>query len=72
MRENVLAETISASERIFEEIIGRIYNDEYDVGGRLPSESELCAEFGVSRGTVRAALQRLQALGLIKSRPGGG
>lgn len=31
----------------------------------LPSETELCAEFGVSRMTARAAVQRLVAEGLV-------
>lgn len=50
----------------------RIDTGEVVVGAKLPSESDLCREFRVSRVTVRAALQRLQALGLIRARPGGG
>jgi GntR family transcriptional regulator len=40
----------------------------HPVGSRLPSEVELSAERGVSRATVRAALQRLEELGLISRR----
>lgn len=38
----------------------------------LPGEFELVAEFGVSRGTVRQALQRLTQRGIILRRPGRG
>lgn len=41
-------------------------------GTRLPSESELCERFGVSRMTARAALQILDNEGLIIRRRGRG
>lgn len=43
-----------------------------DVAERLPTESELMAEFGVSRNTVRTALGRLQAEGLLERERGKG
>lgn len=41
-------------------------------GDRLPSEAELCEEFGVSRMTARQAVQLLAADGLIERRRGAG
>lgn len=41
-------------------------------GARLPSDAELCAEFGVSRMTARHAMQRLAEAGLVERTPGRG
>jgi len=42
------------------------------VGSLLPTETELCAEHGVSRFTVRAALRSLQEQGYVRRRQGSG
>jgi GntR family transcriptional regulator len=39
-------------------------------GERLPSDSDLCREFGVSRMTARNAMQRLAQDGLVQRIPG--
>jgi DNA-binding FadR family transcriptional regulator len=43
---------------------------EYSPGERLPAERELAASLGVSRQTVRQALQQVTDLGLIETRRG--
>jgi len=45
---------------------------ELPVGARLPSERELSARFGLSRVTVRRAVQRLRDDGVVDSRRGAG
>ena len=41
-------------------------------GDRLPSERELCVALGVGRSTVREALKRWEALGIVERRQGSG
>jgi DNA-binding GntR family transcriptional regulator len=59
-------------QEILETLRRRIFDGRYPVGGPLPSENELCAEFGSSRFTVREALRRLQADGLVARQQGAG
>ncbi|GAA2701696.1 transcriptional regulator GamR [Aeromicrobium ponti] len=55
-----------------EQILNRIEQGIYPIGGKLPSESDLCTEFEVSRTTVRLALQQLEQEGRIYKMQGKG
>lgn len=57
-------------EEIAEALRRAIDREEFAVGGRLPSETELATQYAVSRGTVRQAVATLTAEGLIGSRQG--
>jgi GntR family transcriptional regulator len=50
----------------------RIRSGRLAPGSQLPSESDLCTEFGVSRGTVREALRELVVSGLVDRHHGKG
>lgn len=62
----------SISVRIAEQIVARIQAGEYALDTRLPSETELARQFGVSRPSVREALGALQFVGYIDSVRGSG
>lgn len=51
---------------------GRISAGEWTVNGRLPTERDLAAEYGVARNTVRQALKMLEADGAINRHVGRG
>lgn len=57
-------------EEIAEELRRAIDREEYTVGSRLPTETDLAARYEVSRGTVRQAVAALTSEGLIGSRQG--
>lgn len=45
-----------------------IQSGRFPVGSLLPTELELCEQYGASRNTVRTALRELQELGLVSRR----
>jgi GntR family transcriptional regulator len=68
VRENATSLYIQISGRLKDEIsAGR-----FEPAGRLPSEAEIGERFGVSRVTVRLALDELDREGLIERRKGKG
>lgn len=63
---NPLQERVSIKEIIASQIEEAILEKKYLPGNKLPSENELCKIFGVSRTSVREAIQILQAHGLVE------
>jgi GntR family transcriptional repressor for pyruvate dehydrogenase complex len=60
------------SSQIAEQIRSSILAGEFNPGDKLPPERELAELFGVSRPSVREALNILAAAGLVESYQGGG
>jgi DNA-binding FadR family transcriptional regulator len=63
---------LTAGQRIAERIVTAVALGEFVPGQRLPNERDLAAMLGVSRTTVREALQRLQASGYVVTKRGRG
>lgn len=66
----VQAKTVA--NQVDEILLERIRDGSYLPGSRMPSESELSDELGVSRATIRTALAKLAANGLILRKQGNG
>ena len=58
--------------QIIEQLILLIDNNGLQDGDRLPSERQLCQRLGVSRTSLREALQHMNSLGIVESRTGSG
>lgn len=59
-------------DQVFQKLRDRIAGGLYPIGMALPTEAELCLEFGISRFTAREALRRLVDIGMIGRRKGSG
>ena len=67
-----IVQSKSISDKVEELLRERIRDATYSPGSRIPSESELSEEFGVSRATVRTVLAKLAVNGLILRKQGDG
>jgi len=56
--------------RIQQELMENIRTHHWSPGAVIPSETELCSQYKVSRGTIRRALDELDRQGLISRSPG--
>ncbi len=63
---------ISISEEIAQQIMTLISNGDLKTGQRLPSERELCKNFGCGRSSLREALRCLSIMGVLRARVGEG
>lgn len=58
--------------KVYSDLKERIESGEWSYGAMLPSEFELCDVYGVSRGTVRQVLAKLEEEGFIRRERGKG
>jgi len=63
-------------ERLYERVATHIQDvivaGDLEPGDKLPSETELCGQFGVSRTVIREAMKSLEQRGLLSIEPGRG
>lgn len=62
----------SLVERVSQEIINLIIENDYDAGNQIPTEPELCSLLGASRNTVREAIRILVARNVLEIHRGNG
>lgn len=70
--QNPGGKTEKISDRVARKILKQISDGELMPGKRLPGERQLAESLGVSRVSVRAALQALKAQGYLEAVQGGG
>ena len=66
------AQRTSLSDDIVEQLTSLIAREVLKPGERIPSEKQLCEQFGVGRTSVREALKSLSVIGILESHAGDG
>lgn len=66
------AQRTTLSDDIVEQLTSLIAREVLKPGERIPSEKQLCQQFGVGRTSVREALKSLSVMGILESRAGDG
>jgi GntR family transcriptional repressor for pyruvate dehydrogenase complex len=61
---------VSTAVKVFECLYEMIVKGQFHRGQKLPSQEELAKQFGVSRNTLREAMNKLYAMGLLSSHQG--
>ena len=63
---------MKVSDKVVQSLRSLIEKNHMQVGDRLPAERKLCEQLGVSRSSLREALQHLVSQGMLVSRVGAG
>ena len=63
---------VRISDQVFNQLKGLIYRGTLQPGQRIPGEHELSKQFSASRGSIREALGKLEAIGLVEIKNGSG
>ena len=60
------------SSQVYDYLLAKISKHEWNENQKIPSENILVEQLGVSRNTIRQAIQKLSALGILEPRQGEG
>jgi GntR family transcriptional repressor for pyruvate dehydrogenase complex len=64
--------TSKISDEVYKQIVSLISIGQLQPGDKIPSEREMASELGISRQSIREALNRAEVMGLIEVRQGEG
>jgi len=72
MEMNVITGGIPKYRQLLQLLRHQILSSQFTAGARLPTEEELVQRYGLSKGTVRKAIEQLSAEGLVRTEQGSG
>ena len=72
MHDDLKIRKLSMADQVCDRIRTLLLDGTWPVGTKLPAEAQLADRFGVNRLTVRIALQKFNALGILETRDGEG
>lgn len=59
-------------DEVYDDLLDKILKREWKIGDRIPSENQICQEYGISRVSARSAIQKLREQNMVVTRPGRG
>lgn len=62
----------SVAKQVTDILTKQIIEGKYQIGDYLPTEEELCHEFGIGRSSVREAIKTLESRGMVRKHQGKG
>jgi len=62
----------NVSDQVYDQMVQLLISGKWTIGEKIPSENDLKEMFKVSRNTIRGAINRLNVLGLLKTKTGEG
>lgn len=67
-----MVKKLNVGEQVYMQLKQQLLSNEWKQGEKIPSENDLADAFGVSRVTVRQAIQKLTIFGLLETKLGQG
>lgn len=64
--------SVQIKDQVFDVLYDKIITSAWPIGSKIPSENELCRMLGISRVSVRSAIQKMTSMGLLEVKRGEG